>query len=535
MSRKVIFGLLLIPLLSLMVPSTGIFAAEDVRITGHRLIVDQGGITHIAGIVENSGESPVTSVQITAQLFDKDGKELPTYRTKTLIQTVMPGYVVPFDVIVSDRSTSDRLAYYILSAEWKPGMPKSQNLEFADTKTFIWSHIDPHTKQYRNPHGDFCTGKCYFKHSHGVNAHSETDGLVVNTGEDDTRRVKVAVIWYDERGQFYSYDLQNLKDLSAGEAGRFVIMTHPAMGYHSLVAESNDYVGILTEDDEKMFRVYDANRDNPRLPGVATIGMTDVVVSNGQSETAIPLMTRPAIPHYVPPSAEAVRTLTDGGTEYSVQVKTYADKLLDLRYEESGETIRFFLDRAGGMAHAPIHVEITVPAEFEKFASAQQFQATFEGVSLDQKLFFVDPYSYPGMTAFHYIISKQDLAELWTGIPPAYLVSDSFEFTLRPLHASSTIPDARNGEALEFSSTLTNSINKKQHMVFVIEIQTPSGENTRSWIQGTIPANDSVEASFSWIPEMEGTYSVRMFLWESLDYHGAMSGNFAEAKLVVTD
>ncbi len=531
--KRIILIFLSITIVSMGIISHNDVLAEQVKIAEQRMTFDPAGIPHITGIVENSGNTAAGIVHVIAHLFDEHGNSLPTYETTTVIRTLMPGYITPFDIPINDRNVAKRIAHYTLDLDWKPGTLKPNSLKFVDTKAFIWSHIDPITKQYRNPHEDSCTGKCFSSEKeHGLHAHSEISGLVENDGVT-TRNVKIAVIWYDERGQFYSFDQQYVSDtLSPEETGRFVVMTHPAMGYYYLTAESEDYVGILMNDGERMFRIYDANKANPNPLGVDTIGMTDIVVSSGQKEIGrILLESQPVIPHSTSYSGELTQNFVQGGIQYTAKIITHSDKLFNFNYDESSKTFAFTVQRSSNKTLDPIHVELILPKKFNAFSSSDHFQATLDGVPLGGRMFLIDSFSYPDNVAFHYIISNSELTELLKQNPQDY-TTDNFIFTLR-VTGDDTI-SARVGEPLEFTSLLSNNIDTKQHLVFVLQIKN-STKTMLSFIQGDILSRDSINASFSWMPTKKGVYSMKIFLWESLEYHGTMSSNFAEATLLVSD
>ncbi|MFQ5940488.1 MAG: FxLYD domain-containing protein [Nitrososphaerales archaeon] len=284
------------------------FGSDQVRVIGHRMSVDSNGILHISGIVENTRSSSIGLVRVTASLFDDNGKKLPTYDTYTLLRTIPPGYITPFHIPITDKNVGNSVSSYTLSLEWKAVEGKADKFVLTDITAFIWTHIDPNTKQLRNPHG---LGTNMHHHSH---AHTEIDALVKNTGDLTTRTVKVIAIWYDERGEYYSFDMQTIaKQLAPMENGRFLVMTHPTMGYYSLLAESEDYVSMRVEDGEHIFRVHEANNDNHLLPGVDTMTMTDMIVRNGENKIVdrIPVMTKPVLPQITQTDSESIPTTND--------------------------------------------------------------------------------------------------------------------------------------------------------------------------------------------------------------------------------
>ncbi|MFQ5970467.1 MAG: FxLYD domain-containing protein [Nitrososphaerales archaeon] len=531
MDAKVVsFALILILTMSIFTYGN-VFADIQVKIAGHRMSIDSSGLMHISGIVENEGEQPVGSVHVTAYLFDQHGNGLHAYDTVTLFRTILPGYIAPFDIPISDRSLGDKIASYTLLVDWKDAKPKSESLAFSEPNTFIWTHIDPRTLKTRNPHGDAMSNQ------HDSIAHTETSGILTNTGELITKMVKVAAIWYDERGQFYSYDMQVIaQKLARGDGGRFVIMTHPAMGYYSLVAESEHYVSMLTKDGEKMFRVYDANKDNQLPPGVDTMSITDILVTDVENKmiSRIPVKTKPPVVHFTPKSGELTKTITEGAKKYPIEINS-SKKLNYFNYEQATKTITVSMEKNSKYALDPVHVEIVVPNEFEEFVSSGRFEATFNDVPLDGKIFFIDPDSYKDKTSLHYIISFDDMMVLSKQMTEENISSEYFVFTVRSLGNDPAL-NVKVGEQIQLQSSVKNNLDKKQQFVYLLQIKDSKGATVMlSWIEGQMPPMESIDAILSWTPESNGIYTMQIFLWESLTYKSTMSSNFVQSVFIVSD
>jgi hypothetical protein len=153
---------------------------------------------------------------------------------------------------VTDRIVGAAMDSYTLSLRWSDADAKPESLEFSGINAFTVPHIDPRTVGYMGSYREN-------QHDHGdeVHSHTEVSGLVTNGGDSATQSVKVAVVWYDREGNFFSYDSQVISQkLGAGANGRFVFMTHPKpMGFYSLVAEGSDYVAMLKEKGEMLIPV----------------------------------------------------------------------------------------------------------------------------------------------------------------------------------------------------------------------------------------------------------------------------------------
>jgi len=256
---------------------TNVFASEPadepVKITAHKQYTDDSGLMHIIGIVENTGIFPIGFVHVKANLADWQGNLLTSYDTMALFRTVLPGYITPFDIPINDRNVGDRMVSYALTLRWSIVDAKPENFEFSGINAYTVTHWDPRTVGYM--------GSYYQKHHHHTDephAHSETSGYLTNTGQLTAKSVKVGVIWYDKEGKFYDFDWQYISNaLTPGEKGRFVFMIHPkAMGFYSLIAESDDYVAMLKNNGEKMIPVYELVRPNMKLLSSSKISISEV-------------------------------------------------------------------------------------------------------------------------------------------------------------------------------------------------------------------------------------------------------------------
>ncbi len=273
-----LLSLILIAVLSISTLTYGNVSAEDpIKITAHKKYVDSSNLLHIIGTVENFGTSPVGLVHVTANLLDEQGNRITSYDVLTSVRTLLPGYVTPFDIPVSDRSVGMRVDSYTLSLSWSAVDPKPEKFDFSEISAFTVTHWDPRTVGYM---GSFYESQHHSHHNSEPHAHTETSGYITNSGDATTRSVKVAVIWYDRQGEFYGYDSQVVStQLSMGEDARWVFMIHPkAMGYYSLVVESDDYVSMLKENGEKFIPVYEAVEANMNVAELSAISISQVTL-----------------------------------------------------------------------------------------------------------------------------------------------------------------------------------------------------------------------------------------------------------------
>lgn len=264
-----LFGLLLVYAISY---STAFAVKDEVRVVGHKMYSDDSGLKHITGIVGNEKSVPVGPISITAKLFDRDGNPLPSYETTGLFWTLMPGYLTPFDIPISDRNVGEKLGSYSLSIKWRETGGKPQDLDFSAIDAFTVTHLDERTVGYM--------GSKSMKNMENddTHAHTEVSGYVTNKGNLTTQSAKVAVVWYDKEGKFYGMDWQSVsKKLASGEKARFVFMTHPkGMGFYSIIASTEDYTAMLTLNGENIIPVYEAPKLDIGSPMSNAISISNV-------------------------------------------------------------------------------------------------------------------------------------------------------------------------------------------------------------------------------------------------------------------
>lgn len=265
---------------------------DQVRVVQHNMYVDAGGLVRIIGLVGNNTDQPIGFVRVTASLFDKDMNTLPKYSTLTLIRTIMPDSIGPFDIAISDPLVGKKVASYKFSLEWKVEREKPDLLAFSNVKTYAVTHMDPSTFKHVNPHGDSDKHKKHNADSdkNEPHAHSETSGTVSNSGDAHTKWVKVVAVWYDRDGNLSRVDWQVAKTrLAPGEEGVFVIMTHVASRYYSLIAESDDYVSVLMDGNERVMPVYEAPK--AALFAMNSLDMSRISFTDGSNNPVSLLKT----------------------------------------------------------------------------------------------------------------------------------------------------------------------------------------------------------------------------------------------------
>ena len=80
------------------------------------------------------------------------------------------------------------------------------------------------------------------------------------------------------------------------------------------------------------------------------------------------------------------------------------------------------------------------------------------------------------------------------------------------------------GHQILFSSDLYPHIQNKRDFAYLVQVQNDEGRTMYlSWLSGVILPEQKITSSVSWLPELPGSYTTTVFVWESLDNPTALS------------
>ena len=145
-------------------------AWADVYMQNDRMYVGGDGSLHIVGEVYNGLDAPLGQVAVDVRVHDSHGGEVATGSGWSLINTVMPGMVGPFDIVITDADTR-RAHDYIATVDYSVRPPKSQVIDVTSATL------------ERSSQGDlFITG------------------TVVNRGQSTANMISVVATIYDRDG-----------------------------------------------------------------------------------------------------------------------------------------------------------------------------------------------------------------------------------------------------------------------------------------------------------------------------------------------
>ncbi len=146
-------------------------AAGQVTVLNDQEILDDNGIYHVLGEVENTGEIPVTSVNITATGYDQSGNVLASSSTNADLTLILPKEKSPFDVVLTRIDFEKDLYNYSLSIAFSEASPVARTLKILSNTTNTDS-----------------AGIIY------------VDGILTNTGTGIEANVRVISTFYDSKG-----------------------------------------------------------------------------------------------------------------------------------------------------------------------------------------------------------------------------------------------------------------------------------------------------------------------------------------------
>ena len=122
--KKIIF---LIPLLII-----GQAAYADVVIQNDQKYIDNDGLLHIIGEIENNLKVPLNQIQISATLIDENDANIDEIANSTISNIIMPEMKGAFDILILDVN-GEEIKDYKLNLQYKIAQPKNQVIEISSS------------------------------------------------------------------------------------------------------------------------------------------------------------------------------------------------------------------------------------------------------------------------------------------------------------------------------------------------------------------------------------------------------------------
>ena len=209
----------LLCLLPLLLISQAAYA--EVVIQNDQKYIDNDGLLHIVGEIENNTSAPLNQIKISALLIDGDGNEIKKIVGETVSNVVMPETKGAFDILIKNVR-GDSINDYELYLDYTLAAPKNQVIEISSTVL---------TKDIHN--------------------NTVITGILENKGELTANMIRVVATLYDRDGNVVTVSETYTKPdfLRAGDNSNFIIPFHEksqsihAVEY-SITAESDEYVAV---------------------------------------------------------------------------------------------------------------------------------------------------------------------------------------------------------------------------------------------------------------------------------------------------
>ena len=209
----------LLCLLPLLLISQAAYA--EVVIQNDQKYIDNDGLLHIVGEIENNTSAPLNQIKISALLIDGDGNEIKKIVGETVSNVVMPETKGAFDILIKNVK-GESINDYELNLDYTLAAPKNQVIEISSTVL---------TKDIHN--------------------NTVITGILENKGELTANMIRVVATLYDRDGNVVTVSETYTKPdfLRAGDNSNFIIPFHEksqsihAVEY-SITAESDEYVAV---------------------------------------------------------------------------------------------------------------------------------------------------------------------------------------------------------------------------------------------------------------------------------------------------
>ena len=211
--KKIIF---LIPLLII-----GQADYADITKQNDQKYIDNDGLLHIIGEIENNSKVPLNQIQISATLIDENDANIGEIVNSTISNIIMPEMKGAFDILIQDVN-GEEIKDYKLNLQYKIAQPKNQVIEISSSVL---------TKDNHN--------------------NTVITGILENQGDNTANMIKVIATLYDRDGNVTTVSQIYTKPdfLRAGDSNSFIIPFHEksqsihAVDY-SIVAESDEYATV---------------------------------------------------------------------------------------------------------------------------------------------------------------------------------------------------------------------------------------------------------------------------------------------------
>ena len=108
-------------------------AWADVSIYNDQQYIEDDQTLHIVGEIQNDLNVPISQIDVHITLYTTENKEIDTFTTSSLINTIMPGMKGPFDLVIFGNKAK-LVDSYSVDLDYQFVTPKSQVIEITSSK-----------------------------------------------------------------------------------------------------------------------------------------------------------------------------------------------------------------------------------------------------------------------------------------------------------------------------------------------------------------------------------------------------------------
>ena len=122
------------------------------------------------------------------------------------------------------------------------------------------------------------------------------------------------------------------------------------------------------------------------------------------------------------------------GQPYNTTVISYYDRVRDFSFDSSNETFRWSMPFDWNVSRIKdtnifVHEEVRIPKSLPGIGDSSSFAAAVNGKQISGRMLAVDPYSSQQAVTLHYLINKNDIIGMASGVPQG---DSAMTFTLSP-------------------------------------------------------------------------------------------------------
>jgi len=196
-------------------------AFGEVFVQNDQQYIGDDDALHIVGEIKNNLEVPLNQINIHVTLLDENEYIIAIKETSSLVNTIMPGMMGPFDLILTNNEAK-KTKSYSLKLDYKVSSPKNQVIDITESELS--------RDNYNN---------------------LMITGTVINRGDITANTVAVIATLYDKEGNVAAVSRVHPEpDYLRADDYAFFVVTIPdkiqtsGINDYTLIAESEEYAAV---------------------------------------------------------------------------------------------------------------------------------------------------------------------------------------------------------------------------------------------------------------------------------------------------